>query len=111
MLEVSKKLQEKGIGTEVINSRFLKPLDREEIINSMKRTKKCITIEDGVITGGLGTSIKEMIVDEELRDVKIKAFAYPDKFIEHGSVDELEKKYGMDTETISTWIYEAFINT
>ena len=110
-LEVSKKLQEKGIGTEVINSRFLKPLDREEIIKSMKRTKKCITIEDGVITGGLGTSIKEMIVDEELRDVKIKAFAYPDKFIEHGSVDELEKKYGMDTETISTWIYEAFINT
>ena len=100
-VEVSKILQEKGIGTEVINSRFLKPLDKEEIIKSISNTKNCITIEDGVITGGLGTRIKELIVDEDLRDVKIKAFAYPDKFIEHGSVDELEKKYGMDAETIA----------
>lgn len=103
-VEVSKILQEKGIGTEVINSRFLKPLDKEEIIKSISNTKNCITIEDGVITGGLGTSIKELIVDEDLRDVKIKAFAYPDKFIEHGSVDELEKKYGMDVETIANEI-------
>ena len=100
-VEVSKILQEKGIGTEVINSRFLKPLDKKGILNSIKKTKNCITIEDGVITGGLGTSIKELIVDEDLRDVKIKAFAYPDKFIEHGSVAELEKKYGMDAETIA----------
>ena len=103
-VEVSKILQEKGIETEVINSRFLKPLDKEGILNSIKKTKNCITIEDGVITGGLGTSIKELIVDEDLRDVKIKAFAYPDKFIEHGSVDELEKKYGMDAETIANEI-------
>lgn len=103
-IEVSKILQEKGIGTEVINSRFLKPLDKEEIIKSISNAKNCITIEDGVITGGLGTSIKELIVDEDLRDVKIKAFAYPDKFIEHGSVDELEKKYGMDVETIANEI-------
>ena len=101
-VEVSEILQEKGIGTEVINSRFLKPLDKKGILNSIKKTKNCITIEDGVITGGLGTSIKELIVDEDLRDVKIKAFAYPDKFIEHGSVAELEKKYGMDAETIET---------
>ena len=100
-VEVSKILQEKGIGTEVINSRFLKPLDKKGILNSIKKTKNCITIEDGVITGGLGTRIKELIVDEDLRDVKIKAFAYPDKFIEHGSVAELEKKYGMDAETIA----------
>ena len=100
-VEVSKILQEKGIETEVINSRFLKPLDKEGILNSIKKTKNCITIEDGVITGGLGTSIKELIVDEDLRDVKIKAFAYPDKFIEHGLVAELEKKYGMDAETIA----------
>ena len=100
----TKILQEKGIETEVINSRFLKPLDKEGILNSIKKTKNCITIEDGVITGGLGTSIKELIVDEDLRDVKIKAFAYPDKFIEHGSVDELEKKYGMDAETIANEI-------
>ncbi len=109
-VEVSNILKGKGIGTEVINSRFLKPLDKEEIIKSITKTKNCITIEDGVITGGLGTSIKEMIVDENLRDVKIKAFAYPDKFIEHGSIPELEKKYGMDAETIATWTKGTLLN-
>ena len=108
-VEVSKILQEKGIGTEVINSRFLKPLDKKGILNSIKKTKKCITIEDGVITGGLGTSIKELIVDEDLRDVKIKSFAYPDKFIEHGSIAELEKKYGMDAKTIANKGDGAFV--
>ena len=109
-VEVSNILKGKGIGTEVINSRFLKPLDKEEIIKSITKTKNCITIEDGVISGGLGTSIKEMIVDENLRDVKIKAFAYPDKFIEHGSITELEKKYGMDAETIATWTKGTLLN-
>ena len=101
-VEVAKVLEERGVVAEIINSRFLKPLDKEGILSSVRKTKNCITIEDGVITGGLGTAIKELIVDEELRDVKIKSFAYPDKFIEHGSVAELEKKYGMDAETIAT---------
>lgn len=99
-IEISDKLKKKNISCEIINVRFIKPLDSKEIINSINRTKNVITIEDGTIIGGLGTTIKEIIVDNELKNIKIKCFAYPDKFITHGTNKELEEKYKIDNETI-----------
>ena len=81
---------------EVINTRFLKPFDTEKIKKSIEKTKNVITIEDGTCVGGLATTIKELIVDNNIQDVKIKTIAYPDKFIEHGTAEELEKMYGFD---------------
>ena len=90
----------KNISCEIINVRFIKPLDTKEIIKSINKTKNVITIEDGTIIGGLGSTIKETIVDNELNDIQIKCFAYPDKFITHGTNKELESKYKVDNETI-----------
>ena len=81
---------------EVINARFLKPFDTEKIKASIEKTKNVITIEDGTCVGGLATTIKELIVDNNIQDVKIKTIAYPDEFIEHGTAEELEKMYGFD---------------
>ena len=81
---------------EVINARFLKPFDTEKIKASIEKTKNVITIEDGTCVGGLATTIKELIVNNNIQDVKIKTIAYPDKFIEHGTAEELEKMYGFD---------------
>ncbi len=92
---------------EVINARFLKPLDTKTIKKSIEKTKNVVTIEDGTTVNGLGTAIKELIVDNGLHDVKIKSYAYPDEFIEHGSVEQLEKKYGIDEETILKNIQEG----
>lgn len=103
-MQVARALSEKNIEAEVINARFLKPLDKESIIQSIEKTKKCITIEDGTIIGGLGSAIKELISEENLKDIQIKSFAYPDKFIEHGSIEELEAKYGLDVDTICAYI-------
>ena len=103
-MRVSEELSKKNIEIEVINSRFIKPLDKEKILKSINKTKVCFTIEDGTIIGGLGASIKELIVENNIEDVKIKTFAYPDKFIEHGSIDKLEEKYGMDVQSICTYI-------
>ena len=103
-IKVAKILKENYIDAEIINSRFIKPLDKEGILKSIKRTNNCITIEDGSIIGGLGSSIKEMIIDSNIKNVEIKSFAYPDKFIEHGNIKELEEKYGMDVENICTYI-------
>ena len=99
-IKIAKKLQNINIDAEVINVRFLKPLDVETLKNSIEKTKNVITIEDGTIINGLGTSIKELIVDNHMEDVEVKAYAYPDKFIQHGSVDELEKIYGLDEDSI-----------
>ena len=98
--EVAEKLYKKGIKAEIINARFLKPLDKEAIKASILKTKNVITIEDGTCINGLATAIKELIVDECLQNIKFKAFAYPDEYIKHGTVSELEHIYGMDTDSI-----------
>ena len=99
-LEVSEKLKTFEINTEVINARFLKPFDVESIVESIKKNKNVITIEDGTSINGLGTAVKELIIEKKLKNIKFKSFAYPDKYIEHGEVDELEKIYELDVDKI-----------
>ena len=99
-LEISKLLENDGISSEVINVRFLKPLDSKKIINSIKKTKNAFTIEDGTIIDGLATAVKELLVDNNLLGINYKSYAYPDKFIRHGNVSQIEKKYGMDSISI-----------
>ena len=109
-MKIAEELEKENISTDVINARFLKPLDKETIKKSIEKTKKVITIEDGTIINGLGTSIKELIIDENLQSVKLKCFAYPDKFIQHGSVHELEEIYGLDEENIIANIKNKILN-
>ena len=105
-MEISKNLKENKIEAEVINARFLKPLDKETITKSIEKTKFVVTIEDGTIINGLGTAVKELIVNEKLEDVKVKSYAYPDEFIKHGTVEELEELYHQDTKSIYDDIIE-----
>lgn len=106
--EISKILENNGIETIIINARFLKPLDNKTIIKYIKKTKKCVTIEDGIIKGGLGSTIKELIIDNEITNVIIKSYGYPDEFITHGTIEELEEVYGLTKEQISKDIINNF---
>lgn len=99
-MNVAEELKEKNIDAEVINARFLKELDKKTIKKSINKTKYVITIEDGTIINGLATAIKELIVDEKLQDVYIQTYAYPDEFIKHGTVQELEEIYKLDEKSI-----------
>ena len=94
------KLKQAKINATVINARFLKPIDNYSYIHSIKNTKFVVTIEDNTLVGGLASSINELIAKKHLKDVTIRNFGYPDVFVEHGSVDDLEKKYGLDEESI-----------
>ncbi len=90
-MNMAHKLEKQNKSVEVINARFLKPLDEETIKNSIEKTKNVITIEDGTKINGLGTAVKELIVDNSLENVCFKGYAYPDEFIPGGSVEEIEK--------------------
>lgn len=100
-VEVANILEKDGKSVEVINARFLKPIDKETLITSITKTKNVITIEDNVLKGGLGSRVEELIVEEELHGIRFKKYGYPDEFIKHGSVAEIEKKYGLDSENIA----------
>lgn len=91
-MKLAKKLEnEQQKSVEVINARFLKPLDEKTIKDSIEKTKNVITIEDGTKINGLGTAVKELIIDNNLQNIKVTTCAYPDEFIPHGNVEELEK--------------------
>ena len=94
------KLNEKNISAELINARFLKPIDEKTILKSIKKTRKVVVMEDGIIVGGLSTNIKELIVDNNIDVEFINSYAYPDEFIIHGSIDELKHKYKIDNDKI-----------
>ena len=109
-VSISKKLKLNNINAEVINARFLKPFDEYTVLKSIKKTKTIITIEDNTLVGGLGSEIKELIANKNLNNITIKSFGYPDVFVEHGSVDEIEKKYGLDEESILNYIKSTLKN-
>ena len=92
-MEIAQELEKQGKSVELINARFLKPFDKETIIETITKTKNVITIEDASIVGGLATKVKEVIAENKLENVELKCYAYPDKFIEAGNVGELEEKY------------------
>ena len=92
-MKIAEKEEKNGNNVCVVNSRFLKPFDRTNILEILKKSDKVITIEDGTIINGLGTTIKEIIAEENLENIEIENQAYPDEFIQHGSVDQLEDMY------------------
>ena len=104
-VEVAGIFSKFGVSSEVINARFLKPFDEEAVFKSIEKTKNIITIEDGIIRGGLATTVNELIAKKEIQDIRIENFGYDDEFIKHGSVSELEEQNGMDSKSIADkWI-------
>lgn len=97
-IKVSEALKLDNISSNVINARFLKPFDEKTLLNNL--SKVIITIEDGTVIGGLGTKVEEILKTNEIPSKLIK-FAYPDEFIKHGNVTEIEEKYGLDVESIA----------
>lgn len=99
-MEVAKELEKEDKKAEVINVRFLKPLDETTILKSIQKTKKVITIEDNILSGGLASHIEHLLIENQLENIKWKSFGWNNNFVEHGKVEELEKLYGLDVETI-----------
>lgn len=88
-----------GVRPAVINARFVKPLD-STVLNSLSE-ESIITIEDNALIGGFGSLIAEYYSESKKR---IKAFAYRDKFIEHGGVNELMDENGINVADILSYI-------
>ncbi len=104
---VSEKLQDFGIDCEVINARFMKPIDKDLLLKSAMKTKRVVTIEDNIAESGLGCAVSKCLANE---NCKILNLGYPDKFIKHGGVSEIEDEYGLSVEKIKEAIIEFVSN-
>jgi 1-deoxy-D-xylulose-5-phosphate synthase len=98
-IEASEMLEKEGIKCAVINSRFIKPIDKDCVLKFADKTKHLITVEENVIQGGFGSAILEEIQDLD-KDLNIINLGIPDTFVEHGPQDVLRSKYLIDSQGI-----------
>jgi 1-deoxy-D-xylulose-5-phosphate synthase len=79
--------------------RFLKPLDADMLHEIGRKFKKIITIEDGVHNGGMGSAVMEWMNDHDYYP-EVHRLGLPDKFVEHGTIAQLQSIVGIDKESI-----------
>lgn len=84
--------------------RFLKPIDTAILDEVASLCHTIITVEDGVIAGGLGDAVMEYLNDNNISGVNVKRVGIPDKFVQHGTVPQLMRVCKMDAESIAELI-------
>ena len=99
--EAVENLSGQGIGVEVVNARFIKPLDTDMLGSFSGKT--IITVEDNVLAGGFGSIIDTYFCNS---DTKVKNFAYKDGFISQGNPSVLASEQGVSAKAISDFIIE-----
>ena len=107
-LEAAEHLARYGIDTSVVNARFAKPLDRELILKVASHTKKIVTVEENVLSGGFGAAVLELLAESGVSNVKVKRLGIPDEFVEQGRQDFLRSLYHLDAQGIAQQVVAFF---
>jgi 1-deoxy-D-xylulose-5-phosphate synthase len=88
--------------------RFLKPIDKELLHEIATNYKQVLTIEDGVIDGGFGSSVLEFMSDNNYK-INVKRLGVKDTFVEHGTPDELYQLLGLDVNGVKSEIEKILL--
>jgi len=102
--EARHMLEEDNISVTHFDMRFVKPMDEKALHKIFRKHDKIITIEDGTISGGMGSALLEFMADHDY-DARLKRLGIPDRFVDHGTVDELVRECGFDAEGIYKQAY------
>ena len=98
-LKAAAKLKEQGISCEVINMRFAKPLDTDTLDKIVAKFHKVITLEENNLPGGFGSAVAEYFISKNYKN-DLQFIGLPDKFIDHGTQEELHHILGIDPDGI-----------
>ena len=107
-LEAAQVLSEEGVDCTVINARFAKPLDADLIVETAKKVKRVLTVEENTLAGGFGSAVLQLLQARSLRDVQVRCLGIPDEFVEHASQPFLRAKYALDASGIASQIVDSF---
>lgn len=99
-LHAAEQLREEGIQVEVVNSRFIKPLDEEMLASIFGRKVPVLTIEEAVLQGGFGSAVLEYAHDNGHEGAVIDRMGIPDLFVEHGDVAELMDEIHLNSDEV-----------
>lgn len=96
--EAAEKLAEQGISVEIVNARFIKPMDEEMLHRIYQTGRPVLTIEESMLQGGFGSAVLEFANDHGYDTNQTERMGIPDEFIEHGSVDLLMRDIHLTAE-------------
>ena len=107
-VKAAELLSKDGIEAEVVNMRFVKPIDVDLIEQVCQRFSYVLTVENHVISGGFGSAILETLASRNIRDVHIRVHGVPDEFVEHGTPAELCAMLKLDAPGIASVVKNFF---
>ena len=99
-LHAAEQLLEQGISAQVVNARFIKPMDEAMLHSIFKREIPVVTIEEAVLQGGFGSAVLEFAQENSYHETVIDRLGIPDYFIEHGDVSELMDEIHLNSDEI-----------
>ncbi len=98
-IQAAEILKEKGISVKVVNVPFVKPLDKEGIVNLAEKAEVVVTVENHSVIGGLGSAVCEVL--GEFMPRRVVRLGVDDKFGQSGTPDALLKEYGLDAASVA----------
>ena len=107
-LEAAEILADFGIDCSVINPLFVKPLDVELLLETARKTKRIVTVEENVLAGGFGSAVLEVLAEAGFDDVSVHRIGMPDSFVEHGTADAQRQQLNLDRDGIVQQVLTAF---
>ncbi len=99
-LEAALELEKDGISLAVVNARFVKPLDEEMILRYAEPGRTIVTAEEGVLAGGFGSAVRELLDREMKFDTRFLAIGIPLDIYPVGKTEEIRRNLGLDTPGI-----------
>jgi len=100
-LEAAALLEKQGTSIEVVNARFVKPLDREGILGLADRHDKIVTLEDHAVMGGFGSAVLELVAQHGPVRAQFQLMGVPDRFLEHASRKQILEEVGLDALAVA----------
>ena len=101
-------LAEYGIDCGVVNPVFVKPLDIELLLDTVRSVPRIVTVEENVIAGGFGSAVLEALADAGVNDVVVHRIGMPDFFIEHGTAADQRQRLQLDAQGIVERVLSTF---
>ena len=108
-LHAADQLAEEGLDVGVVNSRFVKPMDRELVARAFRECPFVITVEEAALMGGFGSAVLEAASDQGLDTSRLRRLGVPDYFVEHGERAELLADLGLDADGLANACREAAV--
>jgi 1-deoxy-D-xylulose-5-phosphate synthase len=112
-IKVADSLEERGWSVGIINARFVKPLDRQLILDQARGKSLVVTFEESVVTGGFGSAVLEAfeearLADPSYRSIPVRTIGIPgDRFVDHGSVTDLRRLIRLDVPGLTAQVDET----